>query len=160
MKDAFVRRLAVGGALLAVTAGAATVWGAGAPVTLVVKAEVKKTTTAGVKGNWVKLTTDITVTEKAAKLMTVKVKADCKNGADSAKDEAMALGASLDKLAAGETKKGAEIRLFFDKGEAVTWEPTTCNLEFGWGKSTDKADFTAVSTMCMDGGAVKDGACP
>jgi hypothetical protein len=160
MKDALARRLAVGGALLAMTAGAATVWGADAPATLVVKAEVKKTTTGAVKGNWVKLTTDITVTAKAAKLMTVKVKADCKNGTDSARDEAMALGASLDKLAAGETKKGAEIRLFFDKGEAVAFEPKTCNLEFGWGKSTDKADFTPLSTMCMDGAEVKDGACP
>lgn len=122
-----------------------------------IRPEMKKKAGAEKGKNWVKLTVVATVNQKLDKFEGLKVRLSCKDGDTVVSDEAASSSARLYELEAGKTRD-VEFRMFFDKGKALPGGP--CTVTFGHGKTTKKEEFTTISEHCLQGGALKDGACP
>ena len=137
---------------------ASVIAGAGAVSVSDIKAEWKKKSGADKDKEWLKLSFHATPNEKVEKYVYPKLKVSCKVGSETVTDELTSL---TTKFHEGEVGKAAahDARVFFDKGEGVVGRADSCTLEFGYGKSTKKDDFTSSSSHCLTGTAVADGAC-
>jgi hypothetical protein len=155
MKIAMVRWLVAGGAWLAVAAFGAGVSASGGAVSVSdVKAEWKKKFGADKDKEWLKVSFTATVVEKVDKFVYPKLKVSCGDAAD----EVTSMTTKFHELEVGKSA-AHDAFVFYDKGEALSARPPSCSVKFGYGKSTKKDDFTAISDYCISGTSVSDGAC-